>query len=255
MCNQLKARCRSLLSRFPSRDVAQALPTVTQPTHNTDRETLHRCSLLIVSSRELAEMGVPLSKYRVLQSCLDIHCVVSPSENGNQMGVNSTRPTLKRPPPFEAAQSVVVEKPKQSCNLLTPNSRTSLAESETIDAESSTIRSPEHTRTLNCWRSAQPEAIGESSVGIFQKTNRVEEEEINEEEECAICSSTVVVSDDVITVLDDSLVVEIHAVRPDSDDEVQTSGQFTLRPYRPDRTLFQPSPHTARLEALDGYHS
>ncbi len=206
-------------------------------------------------------MGVPLSKYRVLQSCLDIHCVVSPSENGNRMGVDSSRRTLKRPPPpsFEASESAV-EKPKQpSCNLLTPNSRTSLAESETIDAESCTIRSPEHTRTLNCWRSAQPEAIGESSGGIFEKTNRVEEEEeeeeINEEEECAICSSTVVVSDDVITVLDDSLVVEIHAVHSDSDDDVQNSDQFTLRPYRPDRTLFQPSPHAARLETFDGYHS
>lgn len=82
-----------------------------------------------------------------------------------------------------------------------------------------------------------------------------EEEEINEEEECAVCSSTVVVSDDVITVLDDSLVVEIHAVHSDSDDEVPNSGQFTLRPYRPDRTLFQSSPHAARLEAFDGYHS
>lgn len=209
-------------------------------------------------------MGVPLSKYRVLQSCLDIHCVVSPSENGNRMVADSSRRSLKRPPPpsFEASESAV-EKPKQSsCNLLTPNSRTSLTESETIDAESSTIRSPEHTRTLNCWRSTQPEAIGESSSGIFQKTNRVEEEdeeeeEINEEEEeeCAICSSTVVVSDDVINVLDDSLVVEIHAVHLDSDDEVPNSGQFTLRPYHPDRTLFQSSPHAARFEAFDGYHS
>lgn len=208
-------------------------------------------------------MGVPLSKYRVLQSCLDIHCVVSPSENGNRMGADSSRRSLKRPPPpsFEALESAV-EKPKQSsCNLLTPNSRTSLTESDTIDAESSIIRSPEHTRTLNCWRSTQPEAIGESSSGIFQKTNEEEdeeEEEINEEkeEECAICSSTVVVSDDdVITVVDDSLVVEIHAVHPDSDDEVPNSGQFTLRPYRPDRTLFQSSPHAARFEAFDGYHS
>jgi hypothetical protein len=84
-----------------------------------------------------------------------------------------------------------------------------------------------------------------------------EEEEINEEEEedCAICSSTVVVSDDVINVLDDSLVVEIHAVHLDSDDEVPNSGQFTLRPYHPDRTLFQSSPHAARFEAFDGYHS
>jgi hypothetical protein len=204
-------------------------------------------------------MGVPLSKYRVLQSCLDIHCVVSPSENGNQVGVHSTAraTTLKRPQSFQPKTETesIVEKPKPTsaaCHLLTPNSRMSLTESVTIDAESS-IRSPEHTRTLNCWRSAQPEVIGESSGGISQETNRVEEEEINEEEEeeCAICSSTVLVSDDVITVLDNSLVVEIHAVRPDSDNEEPSNGQFILRPHRPDRTLFQSSPNAARLEALD----
>jgi hypothetical protein len=264
MCNQLKARCRSLLSRFASRDVAQALPAVFVRTnvlnlHNTlRRESLSRCILFIVFSRELAEMGVPLSKYRVLQSCLDIHCVVSPSENGNPMATARST-SLKRPSfgPKTTAESIV-EKPKQSsnvCNLLTPNSRTSLSESVTFDAESS-IRSPEHTRTLNCWRSAQPESIGESSGGIFQEPTEVEEEQeegINEEE-CAICSSTFVVTDDVITVLDDSLVVEIHAVRPDSDNEEHNSGQFLLRPYRPDKTLFQPSPHTVRLETLDGYN-
>ena len=264
MCNQLKARCRSLLSRFPSRDVAQALPAVfvrypTKPTQHTDRETLSMCILFIVFSRELAEMGVPLSKYRVLQSCLDIHCVVSPSENGNPMATDRST-ALKRPSydPKTTAESIV-EKPKQSssnCNLLTPNSRTSLSESVTLDVESS-IRSPEHTRTLNCWKSAQPESIGESSGGIFQEPTEVEEEQEEEginEEECAICSSTFVVLDDVITVLDDSLVVEIHAVRPDSDSEEHNSEQFLLRPYRPDKTLFQPSPHTVRLETLDGYN-
>lgn len=213
---------------------------------------------------ELAEMGVSLSKYRVIQSCLDIHYVLSPTENG-KVGVEPS--AVQPPPPPPRATSArritsaagrsanVNSKPPSgnACDRCPPNRGSIISrmstESVAIDVDS--VRSLEHTHTVNCWTSGQPEDVRPS--GIRQKTAQKEEEEEEEIEECAVCSSSapvaIYVSDnDDTSGPEDSLVVQIHAAASDDED---SSGQFA-RPYRPDRALFQ-LPQAVRLESSDGY--
>lgn len=214
-------------------------------------------SPLLVFTGIPAEMGVPLSKYRVIQSCLDIHYVLSPSQNG-KVGVVEPAPAGVAPFTPRVAKSVhnssrpanqslvhSANPASDGCNRCRYRgsiiSRMS-TESVAVDADSAP-QSLEHTHTVNCWV-AQPR---EEETG----TRNAEENE-----ECAVCSSSscapiaIYVSDnDDDEALEDSLIVQIHAV--DDDEE---SGQFSARPCCPDKALFQ-LPLPVRLESAndEGY--
>ncbi len=200
-------------------------------------------------------MGVPLSKYRVIQNCLDIHYVLSPSQNG-KVGVE--------PPPVVAPRVATVQnsRPANLQSLVHSSNRKPASddassrsgcnrcryrgsiisrmstESVAVDADS-TPQSLEHTHTVNCWV-AQPRE---------EETGTRNAEEQQENEECAVCSSSscapiaIYVSDNDDEAFEDSLIVQIHAV--DDDEE---SGQLSARPCCPDKALFQ-LPQPVRLES------
>lgn len=169
-------------------------------------------------------MGVPLSKNRVIQSCLDIHYVLNPSSSSSQNG--RVLPAVVPPCAAVPAQPVWSEpvQPKPAtpnggngCKLcLVENpagSPVSWMSTESVAVDNDSIRSPEHTATVDCWSSIQ----------------RLEQDV----EVCAVCSSAT---------NEGSLVVQIHA----SDDQL-------VRSCNPDKKLFQ-LPQTVRLEFSDGYY-
>ena len=204
---------------------------------------------LLVFTRNSAEMGVPLSKYRVIQSCLDIQYVRNNRRSHNGKVEDCVVPAV--PSADGVARPATAR--QVNCGGSNRGSIISRMSTESVAVDADSHQSPEHTHTVNCWTPAGPEGPIHSSPCGSSEIPRRQQKSKQVEEECAVCSSApiaIYVSDESGSPAEeDSLVVQVHAVDEEEED------QFDRRPYPcPDRALFQLPAPAIRLESTDdGY--
>lgn len=253
MCNQAKSR--SSLS-FVSLSKPRRCPGGRLGKRRRRSGRVYLDIVVVVSNGELDEMGVPLSKNRVIRSCLDIHYVFNPSENG-RVPPTPRLPPLPQPPTLtppvissEPVKPVKRSSSGEGCHLCrmknptaaaTTGSPISWMSTESVAVDNDSVQSLQHTHTVDCWSSAVQIEDPSSSTALngcqLQPTDR------DDMEECAVCSSAGLV---VINNNEQSLIVQIHA----SDDV----DQLVARTFnRPDKTLFQLPQVVSVLESTDGY--